>query len=196
MLLRPTLMRVARTVLTSALLAAFLAGSFPLPTIASGPMCRLACCAGRAPHVAGSCMNGSCHANLLSRSKAAHIHRQLPTPESEEMCGLPRSTGRLNASVWLVRANPRSKETGENDTRDEASLSATYLGKPCQPDCGSCASGFTSPSRKRDAAALGYAIQARPPSSAQLSDVEGSLTRKLSALCRQCAPRAPPLSLC
>src|SRR5690349_10464722 len=52
---------VVRTVLAVSLLLAFLASSFPLTTIASGPMCTLACCAGRPPHAAGSCMNGSCH---------------------------------------------------------------------------------------------------------------------------------------
>jgi hypothetical protein len=195
LLLRHTPMRVARILVTAALLAAFLGSSFPLTTIASGPMCTLACCAGRAPHAAGSCMNGSCHANLRTRSNSAHIHRELLTPDSEQMCGLQRLTMRLKASVASQSATVRLRQTNGNNTPDNASLSETNLGKPCLPECGSCASGFTSPGRKRNAAALAYAIQPRPPSNVRLADVEDSLTRKLTALCRQCAPRAPPLSL-
>ena len=176
-------------------MTAFLTSSLPLTTIASGPMCTLACCAGRAPHAAGSCMNGSCHANALTRSKSAHIHRELLASHSERMCGLPRLTMRLNMSVRPPGAAVRPGQTRENNTAYKASVSATNLGKPCQADCGSCASGFTSPSRKRSVAALAYATQSRPPSNVRLADVEDSLTRKLTALCRQCAPRAPPLFL-
>jgi hypothetical protein len=186
--------RVARIILAGTLLFGILASALPLTTIASGPMCTLACCASRAPHAAGSCMNGSCHANLLIRSKPTHSHHQLLAPESERLCGLPRLTARMSPSSLRVVAMARSTQGSRNDTQDQANLSASTIGKRCQPDCGSCASGFANPNRQRNPAALAYAIRPRPPSSIRLADVEASLTRKLSALCRQCAPRAPPLS--
>lgn len=88
--------RIARALLGAMLFFSVLASSFPLATLASGPMCTLACCAGRAPHAAGSCMNGSCHAFLTGHTKKIHIHHEAPTEQAEQLCGLSRL--RVNAS--------------------------------------------------------------------------------------------------
>src|SRR5437773_12232223 len=88
--------RVARAVLGATLLFSILTSSFPLATLASGPMCTLACCAGPSAHVAGSCMNGSCHAFLTGHTKKIHAHHEAPTEKTEELCGLSRLT--VNAS--------------------------------------------------------------------------------------------------
>ncbi|PYS23280.1 MAG: hypothetical protein DMF72_09985 [Acidobacteria bacterium] len=59
-------------------------------SVSAGNICTLACCAGRATHAAGSCMNGTCHTFLTGRSKTPTIHVPLPVHESEKLCGLPQ----------------------------------------------------------------------------------------------------------
>jgi hypothetical protein len=191
-------MLVARTILAALLLLTLLSASLPLTSIASGPTCTLACCAGRAPHAAGSCMNGSCHAVLIGRAKTSKIHLQLPAHESEQLCGLPRSTTRnsivsLRGSIALTLAassgrSPRSRAP------DAASVSTTAFGIPCQSDCGTGIVGSSSQSRPRDSGAISYADKPRPPTTARHEHSSFSRAQALDALCRRSRPRGPPIS--
>lgn len=194
-LLRCGNVRIARIVLPLTLLLSLLASTFPLSTIASGPMCTLACCAGRPPHPAGSCMNGSFHANLRTHPKTTHIHGQQTTQEAEQVCGLPQRTSRANQSPLRILTSASSVAYSERSGgRHSPDVSATTVAKPCQPECGSSASSFSSSNRQRNTAAIAHAVRPRPPSNIRLANIAYSLIRKLSALCRQCAPRAPPVS--
>jgi hypothetical protein len=191
-------MLVARTILAALLLPTLLSASLPLTTIASGPMCKLACCAGRAPHAAGSCMDGSCHAFLMGRAKTSKIHLQLPVHESEQLCGLRRSTTRnsvasLRGSTALTLA-ASSERSGGSRTQDAASVSTSTLGKPCQPDCGTGAFSSSSQSRTRDTGAISQADKPRPPSAALHEHSSFSRAKTLDALCRRSRPRGPPIT--
>jgi hypothetical protein len=196
--LHQTPMLVARTILAALLLLTLLSTSLPLVTIASGPMCTLACCAGRAPHAAGSCMNGSCHAVLKGRAKVSKIHLQFPVQESEQLCGLPRSTTRnsvvsLRGSAALTLAASSGRSRGSR-AQDAASVSTTALGRSCQSDCGTGTFGSSSQSRPRDSGAISYADKPRPPSTARLEHSSLSRAKALDALCRRSRPRGPPIS--
>jgi hypothetical protein len=194
--------RVARALLGATLLFSVLASSFPLATLANGPMCTLACCKGRAPHAAGSCMNGSCHAFLTGHTRKIHIHHEVTIVQTDELCGLSRL--RVDASpiplIETVTIDFGSGAYGDDShgasksPLDQASVSTHALAKPCQRDCGSCASGFAGSNRQRNAAALAYADRPRPPSGVGLVNADYVPTQPLSALCRRGAPRGPPLS--
>ena len=200
--LRSTAMHVARVILGSTLLLSILSANLPSAAIASGPMCNLACCAGRLPHAAGSCMNGSCHAVLVFNRQKIHVHHEARGRSAEQLCGLPRL--RINASRLplnkIVKFDFGSSTTSDHSrgtsksAPDQASLSSAVLTKTCQSDCGSCASGFTNLSRQRNTAALAYADRPRPPSVLGRGDIDYGLTRTIPALCRRGAPRGPPLS--
>jgi len=193
-----TPMLVARTILAALLLLTLLSASLPLTTIASGPTCKLACCAGRAPHAAGSCMNGSCHAFLMGRAKTSKIHLQFPVHESEQLCGLRRRTTRnsvvsLRGSIALTLAASSERSRGSR-TPGAANVSTSTLGKPCQPDCGTGALSSSSQSRPRDSGATSYADKPRPPSTARHEHSLFSHAKALDALCRRSRPRGPPIS--
>ena len=101
--LRSTLSRVSRVILGAMLLVAILSANIPSSVIASGPMCTLACCAGRAPHAAGSCMNGSCHAFLAGHNQKPHIH-QTRVRVAEQVCGLSRATKNASRLLFMQMA--------------------------------------------------------------------------------------------
>ena len=48
----------------AAMVFALLSASVPVGALTSAHLCAMACCAGHAPHLAGSCSGGSCHARL------------------------------------------------------------------------------------------------------------------------------------
>src|SRR6266404_9288329 len=180
------------------LLLAFLVSSFPLATIASGRMCALACCAGRAPHAAGSCMNGSCHAFRMGRLKTTLLHHQLPVQQYERLCGMPRGTARARATLLresVTLSYPVSSEQSPSSRGPEAArLSATGLGRPCQLDCGAGTFCSSSQGRPRDASAISFADKPRPPSLARLDHSSLNLAKALDTLCRRSRPRGPPIS--
>lgn len=188
----------ARIILAAGLLLALVSSTFPLATLASDPMCNLACCAGRTPHAAGSCMNGSCHAFLVGRPKTSKIDLQLPVPESEQLCGLPRKTTRhsvlsLRGSTALTLAATSERSRGIR-APDAASVSTSTLGRPCQPDCGAGAFSSSSQGRTRDTGGISHADKPRPPSTARHKHSSFSRAKTLDALCRRSRPRGPPIS--
>jgi len=196
--LASTVSRAARVILGAMLLLAILAAHIPSSAVAIGSMCTLACCAGRAPHAAGSCMNGSCHAFLKGRAQTSKIHLQLPVYESEHLCGLPRSSTRnsvmsLRGSRALTLA-ASSERTRGSHAPDAASVYMSTIGKPCEPECGTGTFSSSSQSRQRDSSAISYADKPRPPTATRLAYSPFNVAKTLDALCRRSRPRGPPLT--
>src|SRR6266404_1649606 len=159
-----TALRVSRTILAALLPIALLWSVVSVTTIASSSMCTLACCAGRAPHAAGSCMNGSCQASLISHNKASHVHRAVQP--SERLCGVMRITGRTTAALnreSKMLALDRSSEQRRASHAPQAGTISTAVGKPCQPDCCAGTFGSSSQSRPRESGASSYVDKLRPP---------------------------------
>jgi hypothetical protein len=155
-----------------------------MASVSAGSMCHLECCAGRAPHASGSCMNGSCHAALLTPKTAAQSPQAKPD-QSEKLCGLARKIEAKSFARMRVHASRHTSST---------QLLAAAFENPCQPDCNGCASGFTNSKRQRNSATIAGANRPRPPTDTRPSDFRYHCTRILKTQCRQGAPRGPPLS--
>ena len=204
----------ARAFLGVTLLLTLVAGSIAWPAAASGPLCTLACCAGRAPHAAGSCMHGSCGSGLAKHNQSSngphqahHHHQQQSAEESDQTSVFPGAMASVGASemgeVPTIEATPyevSADDGGQADTTEAAAngsndpaITASVLSKPCEPDCGACTSGFAAPKRSRNAATLTGSNRVRPPSLVKLATGRDSLTPTRSALARQSVPRGPPL---
>lgn len=178
---------LARIFVATILLSGVMTGALPVVTEASGEMCALSCCAGRAPHAAGSCMNGSCKA-FLRKSKRAAVKPEV----HDRLCGLVYA---MRSTVSVPKALRTAKNTGHGHKAAEkqAQLSSDTIAKPCDPGCGAgAASGFSGSSRERDSAALSHSLKSRPPTLTKRLDSKFALIKTLNALCRQSAPRAPP----
>ncbi len=185
--------RLARVILGAALLLSILLINIPFAVFAEGPTCNLACCAGRPPHAAGSCMDGSCHASLGKRAKTRHAHVEAHL-QGEQLCGLSQikfNPARLLATRAITIEASTDASRHDPPSTDRASISTSVLTKPCQSDCSSCAMGFTSSNRHRNSAALTHAERPRPPSEAGLQ-VKSDFILDLNARSRRDAPRGPP----
>jgi hypothetical protein len=177
----------ANLALAVMLVVAFLSSIAPLARVSAGSVCKLECCAGRAPHAAGSCMDGSCNAVLSISHKTTKGH-QVKLNQGEQFCGLSRTTATKNVARMRVDRAPRPAKS-----EPTTALAAAFV-KPCQPECGGCASGFASSNQQRNAGTLAHVVRPRPPTES-LFDFGSHRTQLLNALCRQGAPRGPPFVL-
>lgn len=199
----PPALLAGRAVLAVMLLLSLLSGVVPFAAAFAAPTCRLACCIGRPAHSAGSCMGGACDTGLLTRSGTTRPRFKRAAEEPERLCGsahLGAQAGRIRIlPVAKVDAGYRPEEredsrAGQTSGRGlwQATVSAAVLVKPCNSECGGCASGSTGNRRPRNLATLSYADRPRPPS---LGSSALTYSDRIAALCAQCPqlqPRAPP----
>lgn len=179
---RSGLVSVARIMLAAMLLTAFFAGVVPLVPVSAGSLCQRECCAGRAPHASGSCMDGSCEANLSAAP--AHSHHAEANPV-DKLCGLPAKIE--------TKSFPRTRNKSTAPLSSDQVASSAFE-KPCQVDCGSCASSSTNSNRQRNSSAIAGAHRPRPPTTLNLPNSGSHPVQTLGAQRRQGAPRGPPSS--
>ena len=177
----------ARLLCALMVLLAFSSAVIPLGTTsAAASTCALACCSGKAPHAAGSCAHGSCHAAVRRHRPTSHHSRSTTSP-TDQLCRLPRRIETKSSA----RIRP-ARKTSENDA-DQTSQSLTSLSRPCLPECGSCSTSFPN-SNQRNASALSHERRPGALSNVRLAGLDCSSSKILEALSEQCAPRGPPVT--
>jgi hypothetical protein len=186
----------AKAILLALLLGAVLSVSVPVASVSADSICRLACCAGRAPHAAGFCTHGSCSSPVLPR-RGNHAHRKA-AQKSETLCGLPRRADlilRPTHTVPTFGTNSFSDSGTANNVSgnesDRAQISAALATKSCPPDCSGCASGLNR--RQRNSAGVTHAERLRPPSHVGFVDLCQHLAQTRDGLFRCGPPRGPPV---
>jgi hypothetical protein len=205
----------ARAILAVTLFLMLVAGNIAWPAAASGPLCTLACCADRAPHAAGSCMHDSCETGVSTNKQASdnaqhshhHHEQQQQTADSDYdapqgFAGAMVSAGgsdieqvpTIDAVPYPAPTDNRGNAGASETEQNRTAVSATALAKPCQSDCGVCASGLAAPKRSRNSAALAGANNFQPLSTVRLAVGPHSPARMRSAFIRQYVPRGPPTS--
>jgi hypothetical protein len=182
-------LRTLKVALAAALLSCCLFSTIPVVTADNTPMCELACCAGQAPHVAGSCMHGECQVDLSFKARP-HLQRKASVQATEPLCGLSDLLRNASRSFTFALA----KESTKSHAPPQAAANVDSVSTPCQADCGGCPTSITSSNRFRNASSFAHATYARPPNSVEFSSVRLNLIRQRRALHQQFAPRPPPVS--
>jgi len=165
--------------MAAAMVFALLSASVPAGAFASAHLCAMACCAGHAPHLAGSCSGGSCHARLSPRKSTLK-------QTGEKLCGAPLLVSRV-AHLGLRQGAARAA------TPSPAADAAT-LTTPCDPGCGAAALGAPGRNSSREKSAGSHADKPRPPTAGRSFRTTFGSTATPAALRRRSRPRAPPLS--
>ena len=169
---------VTRLLVAAFLLFGVVAGIVPLPSALASPACRLACCAKRAAHSAGSCADGSCHASLRRKRRSV---RHDSTSNASELCGLALKSKVNN------QTRPRVILAS---TKTEAAKAMAAFGTPCPNECSGTLANSSS---QRNSAAI--SVSSDPDTAAPLRTSLHSTHAQLSQVsCGECAPRGPPLS--
>ena len=202
----PTL--VARIVIVATLTFALVSGIAPLGQTSSGHLCTMACCAGKPPHEAGSCMHGSCHIELP-------IRRPSPPPkEREKLYGAHKPQTACHSAMRMQDApsppgedfspadhqhnqsvaSSAQEQSQRDRSRQTTIIAASMLTRQCPPDCRAVTFSYSSQNRRRDSTAISDAERPRPPSGLRLRHTSHNSAKELDALCGRERPRGPPLS--
>ena len=187
---------------------ALVSGIAPLGQTSSGHLCMMACCAGKPPHEAGLCRDGSCHIKLPIRRPppppkergelygarkprtACHSATRIqdaPSPRGEDF---PPADHQHNRSV----ESSAQEQSQRDGSRQTTIVAASMLTRQCPPDCRAVTFSYSSQSRRRDSTATSDAERPRPPSDLRLRHTSHNPAKELDALCGRERPRGPPLS--
>jgi hypothetical protein len=177
-----------RSILAALILCSLGSAALPLSSVSAISACHLDCCAGRAPHSAGSCMTGACHARIKSK-RHAHAEPLDPTI-SEELCGLSMRPTAVAKRIAAAKLSGRKTASSEST---QSELSKTSAGRPCPPDCGGLASAFANAKQSRKAFA-GRTHSLRSQSVIGPSDRFVHSVKSRAGLSRRSIPRGPPPS--
>lgn len=178
---------VARAFIVLAVLLTLVGSNLVFTATATGELCTLACCAGRAPHAAGSCMQGSCAQS--TRGSAHHGHDQADETSSEaNPAFVAGAHGSDMDDVPTVEASaPVAGNTASPN------FSAAALSAPCSPDCGACTSAFELTKRPRNSSADSGSQRQHQPEFVVLSKSRSSIVSSRAGFVQLHSPRGPPL---
>ena len=204
-----------RFIVAVVLVLALLSGIVPFGAASAGHLCTMDCCAGLAPHAAGSC-----HMSMSSHGKR---EESSPEQDLDKHCSLPQAnTGAIDGSgvdagvmgmtdsahssldlddVTIdasdhCNTDSQSKDlnaTSHNDSSSSHSVATQFFSKPCPAECGTGAvsSGVR---RSRDSVAVVYHARSRPSAPGRKYQHLNGDFLIASNYCRQLRPRGPPLS--
>jgi hypothetical protein len=161
------------------LIAGFIFTATPITSVFAGNTCALACCAGRAPHAAGSCMDRTCHAGIRLHNKSSKLHTHALI--AEKLCGTHVISPRTFATTVI---SPREDENSQG-----ASFQFSSLRQPCAPDCAGCA--VFSRNSQGKVAALAAANQS-PAGPGKCLSASSDRADTLDVSGRQHSARGPP----
>ena len=199
----PVLRRhAARCFVAAILILVLLSGVAPFNTLSAAALCTMDCCAGLAPHAAGSC-----HMSMSAGARVADAHKSCETTEASDgvtggVMGMVDSHSSFDA-VTIDASEHCNKKPSADGARVPSStektpvqpgLSAQSFTKPCPPECGTGVVSFAQLQRGRDTAALAHAMRPRPPTiGRQRAHIE---TNFLTATAphKRVRPRGPPSS--
>ena len=170
----------AKAILAGLLLCAILSVSVPIASVSADSICRLACCAGHAAHVAGSCMNGSCHAAVRTR-KAHRLKRA-----SEAFCGVSNRLGLIAVPIAKIVCTIR------NESARPKGSAAALIGR-VTPDCRGGVSGCANLNRQRNSSSVTDSERLPLPTNISFGSLREDFARARNALVRRHAPRGPPI---
>jgi hypothetical protein len=201
-----------RMVVAAVLVLALLSAVVPLRSASAAHLCTMECCAGLAPHAAGSC-----HMDLSAPGKAAPV---VTAERGPDHCGPQDGKDEIDGIVAGVMGmknradsspdldditidvnehcgkNSQSKDLSRpanDDHPQPASIATQSFSKPCPPECGAGAlSSGVRPSRH--AVALAFNARPRPPTLGRKGQYSDSSFLITSAYSRQLRPRGPPLA--
>ena len=174
---------IARLLVALALASSLLSSVAPFSTASSTKLCTMACCLGKAPHVAGSCVHESCETPPLQ----AHAIEAKEHLCGEEVLAQPKPVvkRRLGLRVRSTRAVTRRSAAVSPQN------SVANFRKPCPPDCGAAVCSSPNQRRSRELLTVALSEHAQVPLHRSLHTLDYALTFSEAAP-RNCPARAPP----
>jgi Na+(H+)/acetate symporter ActP len=191
-----TVAAIARIILAVMLVIVVLAGVAPLSSLSSSHACSMACCAGKPPHMAGSC---SVHlgdeekietppapGDEISAAHAAH---------AMHLSGATSVTTAATHHAAAKHSSGHHSGSKRESARTISIASQTMMGTPCLPECTAAATATSQVRRPRESALLTVITRPRPPTRLFFAGHFSKLLPESAERRRLSRPRAPPFRL-
>ena len=187
---------IVRVMLAACLALALLAGVIPFNTFSSAQQtCTMSCCAGKPPHMAGSCsaaFTDADHAETDGETTIKHHSHDGAMQMDGAATEIIEATSHCG-----TKENPSEKKaSSRRSSQPQAtSIIAHALTSPCSSECAAAAvSNFSQVRRPRpDSAALKPVNhRPRPPTRVSFVEQTARLQTSSAVFCRQSRPRPPP----
>jgi hypothetical protein len=203
----------ARAFLAIALVLAVAASVVPLDIVSAAHSCSMPCCQGMDGADGGACpfnhpgkakpaapaqaeqMRGAKAATAETHSDGMNMHDMGHAHASQHAAHNERGEVKVEHPGGQ-HVSPRNTPQTTNAPKETSeSVTSAVISRPCPSDCGAFLNSSTQLRRTRDAAALSYKLQPRPPDMTGLVQDSATIVNTAAALCRQYPPRAPPATL-
>ena len=195
--LKLTPVAIVRVMLAAGLALALLAGVIPFNTFSSAQQtCTMSCCAGKPPHMAGSCSAAFADADHAETDGETTVNHQAHDGAMQMDGAAPQIIEATPHCGTTKNSSEKKKTSSRRSSQPQAtSIIAHALASPCSPECGAAAvPNFSQVRRPRpDSAALKPAgNRPRPPTLVSLVEQTTRLQTSPAVFCRQSRPRPPP----
>ncbi len=168
----------AKVLVAVILLLGMLATVVPVQSVSASTACRLACCAKRAPHAAGSCADGACHTSLKHNRRQSRL--RATQDHGAELCGLSGKADKKTKSRLEAEPPP---------ARDQSPQVEKAFGSPCPTECG----GTLANSRTQRNAVAILSLPAASPIARSRAGFTSADQQPFQTAHRNCVPRGPPV---
>lgn len=192
---------VIRVIVAAGLALALLAGVIPFNTFSSAQQtCTMTCCAGKPPHLAGSCSMAFSDADQAETGGASGAsEHQAHTGGAAEAGAMQMQEAapeiiEATSHCGTTESSSEHKPSTRRTSHQTASIIAHVLTSPCSPECAAAAvPNFSQVRRPRaDSAMLTAGSRPRPPTLVSPVEQTTQLQTSPEVFCRQSRPRAPP----
>lgn len=174
-----------------------LSGLIPSGVLSATRLCRMACCAGKPPHEAGSCnalLASAEQDEAATEAAESHQHsssHQAAQPATETVEASPSSDHCQTTAHHATEHH----QAAEPEPGQRAGVRGALLDKPCSADCLSAALNPAQLRRPRESAAHSMLVRLRPSALIVRADTPSGRSPSSIAHQRQSSPRAPPAFL-
>jgi hypothetical protein len=173
---------IARVLVTLAIASSLLSTVAPFSTASSTKQCAMACCAGKAPHPAGSCVHESCE----TPPQQAQVFET-----KEHLCGEEVLSNTKPVVKRKQSGRPAGAPAKNQNNRLGPNNAVASFKKPCPPDCGAAICSSANQRRQHESSAISLLEQVPPPLHC-LSHSRDHVSTFRELYPRSCGARAPP----
>jgi len=144
---------VIRLLVAFALLLTLLGTNISWSALGNAHLCTLACCAGKAPHTAGSCMHASCDSASLKGTSAHGQHHHVVAPvDSDAPAGFAGAIASVGGGAGIDDVPTIDVSNDQNPQMDSTAQhlpAVDAMSVACPSECGACSAAFSPNKRPR-----------------------------------------------
>jgi len=186
---------VIRLLVAFALLLTLLGTNISWSALGNGHLCTLACCAGKAPHTAGSCMQASCDSTSLNGTSGhGHHHHVVATDDSDAPAGFAGAIASVGGSGLddVPTIDVSNDQNPQIDSTAQHLPAVDAISVACPSECGACSTTASANKRPRNGPTVSAAHKNLAQHDTRIAARRFTTVNRRQVLIETATPRGPP----